>query len=137
MKLRINNDYIICEYCNKAFQSLPRHLLKVHGVTAWEYKEEFGLNVSQPLECKDLTKTRRKYSEKYKLIYETNFKNSKKYRFKKGHKTRRDYREQFKMNSVKNIVNNITDESERRRKEKLRARAIKENWITRITNKKN
>ncbi len=133
MKLRINDDYIICEYCNKAFQSLPRHLEKIHGITAWEYKEEFGLNKNQPLECRNLTETRRKYSKKYKSIYKKNFKNNKKYQFKKGYKQKIDYREQFKINIVKNIQNNVTKESEKRRKIKLRKRAIKENWISRIT----
>lgn len=41
-------DKVQCHMCGKWFQFLPGHLRK-HGVTGFEYKEQFGLNRSHAL----------------------------------------------------------------------------------------
>lgn len=58
-KSEIYDDCIICKICGKSYESLPKHIVKTHGMEVEEYKKEFGYNRNQGLECKNLTRLRR------------------------------------------------------------------------------
>lgn len=45
----LSGDKIQCLECGKMFQTLGTHLLKIHGMTAAEYRERFNLPAETPL----------------------------------------------------------------------------------------
>lgn len=51
-----STDSVICHVCGRAFQSLGAHV-RVHGMTAAEYRNEFGLLRSRALSARSLSHT--------------------------------------------------------------------------------
>lgn len=43
------NDRLVCHICGKPFRKLGAHVVQKHGITAWEYKVMFGLDVIRGL----------------------------------------------------------------------------------------
>lgn len=56
-------DKVQCHICGKWFHFLPGHIRK-HGITVYEYKEEFGLNRHHPLCGKENSSYRSKLCRK-------------------------------------------------------------------------
>jgi len=57
----IKANEIICLVCGKGkMKTLTRHLSSAHGMTAKEYKKQFGIKGNQSLSAKSLTETRKK-----------------------------------------------------------------------------
>ena len=77
---------IICHICGKSFDRLPMHLRQSHGLSTYDYKEAFGLNICTGLISLQQKELMRKYSkENYdKVIKENLIKNGEKTRFEKG-----------------------------------------------------
>ncbi|NEA99323.1 MucR family transcriptional regulator [Streptomyces sp. SID13726] len=50
-------DTVICHVCGRDFRSLGAHV-RVHGLTAAEYREEFGLLRTRPLSARSLSQER-------------------------------------------------------------------------------
>lgn len=40
---------LVCHICGRAFKKLGAHIVQAHGVTSWEYKVAFGLDVTKGL----------------------------------------------------------------------------------------
>jgi len=60
-KASIKANEIICLICGKGkMKTLTRHLSSAHGITAKEYKKQFGIKASQSLSAKTLTEARKK-----------------------------------------------------------------------------
>ena len=57
----IGEHAIVCLICGRAMRQLTNTHLKGHGVTAAEYRRDFGYNTRRPLMCHAL---RRLYSER-------------------------------------------------------------------------
>jgi predicted transcriptional regulator len=55
----VKAKYVVCLECGKQFKTLKAHLRKVHGLTAKEYYQRFGLDRKKfPLVCKDYSAAR-------------------------------------------------------------------------------
>jgi predicted transcriptional regulator len=55
----VTAKYVVCLECGKQFKTLKAHLRKVHGLTAKEYYQRFGLDQKKfPLVCKDYSAAR-------------------------------------------------------------------------------
>jgi len=133
-KLRLDYFSITCEICGHTAKTLTPHLRAVHRMTAWEYKEMYGLNKNQPLECLELTEKKREAAKKNKT-HLRNFRGNEQYRYKKGDirsKVQEPRSEQKKYEGIQNIRDNITPVSEEKRKRKLMKRAKEEKWHLRF-----
>ena len=56
---------IKCEECGKLYKKITSAHLKLHGLTISEYKEKWGLCISQPLEALYIKKLRQDYEKQY------------------------------------------------------------------------
>ncbi|MFD0261116.1 MucR family transcriptional regulator [Kitasatospora indigofera] len=59
-------DTVLCHVCGRAFRSLGSHV-RAHGLTAAEYREEFGLLRTRALSARDLSRAR---STAQRIVYE-------------------------------------------------------------------
>jgi len=85
-KPEITNSTIKCEECGRLYRNLGSHILKKHRMSVLEYKNKWGFNHTQPLECLDTTRTRsRKTRENGTIKNIKNIDNG--HRFVKGNKT--------------------------------------------------
>jgi hypothetical protein len=50
-------DLVICHLCGRGFRALGYHL-RAHGVTADQYRQQYGLLRSRPLSARELSRTR-------------------------------------------------------------------------------
>jgi len=57
----VSEDEIVCLICGQAFRQLTNTHLQSHGMTAADYKQNFGYNAGRPLMCHAL---RRIYAER-------------------------------------------------------------------------
>ena len=73
-----------CKICGKLYKHLGSHIWHAHHVLAREYKEEFGLPYRMSLITDEIKEKKIKASLEWKDTWKKNFKNSKKYQFKKG-----------------------------------------------------
>lgn len=68
-----DRGYPICHICGKSFKKLMSHVTQKHGLTALEYKKEFGLDVSKGIMCKESTElARARALENYDLVIKKN-----------------------------------------------------------------
>jgi predicted transcriptional regulator len=59
-KASIKTNEIICLICGRGkMKTLTRHLSSAHGITAKEYKKQFGIKGTQSLSAKSLTESRK------------------------------------------------------------------------------
>ena len=81
-KIIEKNGKIQCLICGKFFRRVCRHAQQTHGVTAREYKEEFGLDVKKGI----LTRADREHMEEKTRSNGTikNLKAGEEFRFEKG-----------------------------------------------------
>ena len=63
----IKEKSITCLVCGKSFKMLGKKHLASHGLTADEYREQFGLKKGMPLVCKGLVRARRDKMRSMKL----------------------------------------------------------------------
>jgi hypothetical protein len=63
-------DKVECHICGKWFRGLNNHVLRAHGVTVGQYREEFGLNRGQGLICEG---TRQRLSVLNKQLGKTKY----------------------------------------------------------------
>jgi predicted transcriptional regulator len=55
----VKAKYVVCLECEKKLKTLKTHLRKVHGLTAKEYYQRFGLDPEKfPLVCKEYSEQR-------------------------------------------------------------------------------
>ena len=73
-----------CLICGRSFKHLGSHLWHGHHVLAREYKEEFGLPYNMSLITDEIKEKKSDATLHWKETFKENFKNSKKYQFKKG-----------------------------------------------------
>lgn len=80
----------ICHVCGRAFNRVTSHANNAHGLSAYEYKEKFGLNNNTGLLIESTkNKLRNHIKNNYKKVVEDNLINKgKKYRFEDGHEGR-------------------------------------------------
>lgn len=71
-----SENKVKCLLCNRWYRSLCRHVNQRHGVSAKEYKKEFGLPVKKGVIPEDL----RKHYRKFALKNRNGLKNLVKYR---------------------------------------------------------
>lgn len=85
-----NEGKLICHICGRAFKKLASHAYNGHGITAYEYKEMFGLNNNQGLIAESTKEILRKHSKNnYDIVVRENLlKKGESSRFKKGDKGR-------------------------------------------------
>lgn len=81
-----NEGKLICHICGRAFKRLSSHAYNGHGITAYEYKEMFGLNNKEGLLIDSTKDKLREYSKaNYEVVIKENLlSKGKKTRFKKG-----------------------------------------------------
>lgn len=90
-EIKLNEDgKPICHICGKAYNKLLTHVWQIHGLSAREYKKEFGLDVIKGIMSEESTKiASNKAYENYDLVVKKNLiENGMKTRFIKGHKGR-------------------------------------------------
>ncbi len=82
--------YPRCHICGKAFKKVLSHVTQKHGITAYEYKKQFGLDVTKGIMCEESRALARKRAyENYDVAIKKNLlQNGKKSRFKKESKGR-------------------------------------------------
>lgn len=87
----VTENYVICEICGKKYQSLTAHIIRKHGISVWEYKEHFGYDIKQPLECGWLQRVRHDH-----IMANKTYKNLRTdvHNWKKGHTGRTIHRQQ-------------------------------------------
>ena len=59
----IQRNQIICLVCGKAFKLLSNRHLALHGMTPREYKQKYGIRMTQALSAKTLSARRRKLAK--------------------------------------------------------------------------
>jgi hypothetical protein len=74
---------IECLLCHKRFKHLGSHIWHAHGLTAREYKGIFGLPYKWGLISEEVREKKRKIAN-WQKTWKKNFKNWRKYAFKKG-----------------------------------------------------
>ena len=82
--------YPICHICGKSFKKLLSHVWQKHGLTAYEYKKQFGLDTTKGIIYEGTRKKLQKsVSRHYNLVVIKNLiKGGEKTRFKEGSKGR-------------------------------------------------
>lgn len=80
----------ICHICGKSFKKLMSHVHQKHGLSAREYKIEFGLETTKSIMCKESIELARKRNlENYdKVVVQNLVSKGGETRFKKGNKGR-------------------------------------------------
>ena len=63
----IKEKSVTCCVCGKTFKIITKKHLASHGLTAAEYREQFGFKKGQPLVCKSLQRERRKKMKEMQL----------------------------------------------------------------------
>lgn len=66
-KKAIREKSILCCVCGKSFKVITKKHLATHGLTAEEYREQYGYKKKLPLVCKSLQRERRKKMKEMKL----------------------------------------------------------------------
>jgi len=66
-KKAIREKSILCCACGKSFKVITKKHLATHGLTAEEYREQYGYKKKLPLVCKSLQRERRKKMKEMKL----------------------------------------------------------------------
>lgn len=84
METGVHKDYVECLLCGHKGTSLGGHLRYKHKITAREYKDNFGLCHSQPLECENLTQRRREAVEENPQVIDNLLEGGVETRFKEG-----------------------------------------------------
>lgn len=81
---------LICHICGRAFRRLSSHAFRGHGVSAYTYKEMFGLNNNTGLLIESTKEMLREYNKNNyeKVVKENLINKGKDSRFKKGSKGR-------------------------------------------------
>jgi hypothetical protein len=105
---------IECLICHKRFKHLGSHIWHAHGLTAREYKGIFGLPYKWGLISEEVREKKRKIANWQKTL-KKNFKNWRKYAFKKGEKRVIDRRRS--LIEMRNIIERIKGVNERVKKE--------------------
>ena len=77
-------DNIKCKICGREFSHLGSHLWHKHKMKARDYKEMFELDYNYPLISPEVKLKKQIAFEQDREKYLANFKNRKKYQFKKG-----------------------------------------------------
>jgi hypothetical protein len=102
-----------CKICGKVFQHLGSHLFHGHGVTAREYKEEYGLPYNMALISDEVYRKKSEaFNERREEYLKNLTKSGKKYQFKKGADGHRRISEYEK----KRYVARILDVNKRKKK---------------------
>ncbi len=86
--LRYDNDgKPICEICGRSFHRLGRHVYQAHDMTARQYKEHYGLDVSMGLiSDESKAKIQQAVERNYEIVVERNLlEKGKETRFQEGH----------------------------------------------------
>ena len=85
-----NQGRVICHICGRAFHKVLTHCKQRHGLTAYEYKKMFGLDVKKGLTSNyTKEKLRKSVQDNYdKVVSENLIKGGKKTRFINGSKGR-------------------------------------------------
>jgi len=129
----ITYEYVICEICGKKFESMTAHIIRKHHISVWEYKEYFGYNIKQPLECGRLQQVRHDH-----IMANGTYKNLQPHthNFRKGHSGRKVHREQ----SIERYIltcekNNKDPEIQKKRSETLKKMAKEHNPIVNMPKK--
>lgn len=80
----------ICHICGEAHKKLMSHVWQVHGISAYDYKKEFGLDVGKGIMSEESKKKiRNKTLEHKEIVIDKNLlEHGRKSRFKKGHRGR-------------------------------------------------
>lgn len=84
MKTGVHKDYVECMLCDYKGTTLSGHLRYFHKITAKEYKDDFGLCRSQPLESEELTERRREAVRENPHVIDNLLIDGKDTRFEKG-----------------------------------------------------
>jgi predicted transcriptional regulator len=63
----IQRNQVICLVCNKAFKLLSNRHLALHHLTSREYKQKFGIRMTQALSSRTLTTRRSKLAKELGL----------------------------------------------------------------------
>ncbi len=104
----------ICHICGKAFKRVIAHARQKHDVTAFEYKELFGLDNKKGVCSKESSAVSRKAVKRNanKCIFKNLIKGGEKTRYKKGSKgrTKDQVREQTRVMLATHARTNITTE---------------------------
>lgn len=58
---------LICHICGKSYKKLGSHAIQAHGLTASEYRKEFGLCANCRLTSDDYSQKMRDYAYKYDM----------------------------------------------------------------------
>lgn len=95
--------------CGRWFRHLGAHIVKGHGATAREYKEDYGFPLSMPLICDEMREVKREKAlavvdQSYKRNFFT--KKAVAVRFKKGHSGYRRMSE-FEKKKVVERINSV------------------------------
>ena len=59
----IQRNHVICLVCNKSFKLLSNRHLALHGMTPREYKQKYGIRMTQALSARTLSARRRKLAK--------------------------------------------------------------------------
>lgn len=99
-----------CQICGKECNHLGSHIFHKHKTTARQYKINFGLPIHLALTTEEI-------SDKHRLgvlnspTFETNFKGSKVYQFKRGNKQNENrYRSPYEMEKIKARIIKFNDQ---------------------------
>lgn len=95
-------ERIKCKICNKSYNHLGSHIWHGHKITAKEYKSEFELPFDMPL-ISESVQEKKRIKEEINPTWKENFKNSKKYQFKKGQTGLRRVSEYEKKSIIKRL----------------------------------
>lgn len=109
-RLLDGKEKIQCKICGKWYRQVGTHITQVHGMTAREYREEFGFDVKRGQLPKDLREVKAEHAKENGTI--NNLKKGEKFWFKKGDKVGNYQRSQqtldrLKQPSFKKYANNI------------------------------
>lgn len=98
----------ICGICGRAYDKLMTHVNQKHGLSAREYKEQFGLDVSKSImSLKSKDRARKPTIRNQAIIQKNLVEKGKKHRFKKGSKGRP--KDKLSEQSKKRLQNQITN----------------------------
>jgi hypothetical protein len=105
---------IECLLCHKSFKHLGSHIWHAHGLTAREYKGIFGLPYKWGLISEEVKEKKRKIAN-WQKTWKKNFKNWRKYAFKRGE--RRVIERRRGLVEIRNIVERIKRVNEKVKRE--------------------
>jgi hypothetical protein len=89
-RLKDSRPKIKCQICGKFFRQVGSHIVQRHGITAREYREEYGFDVKKGQLPEDYRKLKAEQAVECGGI--KNLKSGKKFWFKKGQKGIGKYR---------------------------------------------